>query len=58
MSEEGIAVVPVTASTVTNWLPPRRLCMGSGVAYPSGALGSTMTGLVGFIIANWIQAIS
>ena len=32
--------------------------MASGAAYSSGSLGSTMTGSVRFIIANWTQVIS
>jgi hypothetical protein len=58
MSDEGIAVVSVTASSVTNSLPSRSVRLASGVTYPSGWLGSTMTGLAGFITVNWIQAIS
>jgi hypothetical protein len=58
MSDEGIAVVSVTASSVTNSLPSRSVRLASWATYPSGWLGSTMTGLVGFITVNWIQAIS
>jgi hypothetical protein len=55
--DEGIAVVSAMATSATSSSSPG-LGMASGAAYPNGSLGSTMTGSVGFIIANWIQAIS